>query len=431
MRREQQLDDWKVDADGIAWLTCDMPGSAANVLSGAVLQELAASSTEVAELAARRRGRAVRQAERLHRRRRHQGIRPDSHARQRAIAWCARDKPCLQQLEDLALPDALRRCTGSRWAAAWNWRWPARYRVGADDAKLVSGLAGSACSAFIPDSAARCARCGSIGVRPAMDLMLKGKPFKGRRALERRIDRSSWCRPRSSSQRAKALLLQAPRRRRPRRSWRGSLNLAPLRPFVATPGRPPPCSIGVRREHYPAPYAIVDLWQRYGAVGAASYEAEARSISELMCTPTSRNLVRVFMLQDRLKGLGGKQQVEFKHVHVIGAGVMGGDIATLGGTARHDCDAAGSQRGAAAAGARRARRPFRQTAGAIPQAAAAATRVCVMDVDGDGVAACRRRSSRPSSKTSRRSKLSMRNSSRSSNRAHCSRRIPPASRSKR
>jgi 3-hydroxyacyl-CoA dehydrogenase/enoyl-CoA hydratase/3-hydroxybutyryl-CoA epimerase len=83
----------------------------------------------------------------------------------------------------------------------------------------------------------------------------------------------------------------------------------------------------VRRDQYPAPYAILDLWQRYGAAGAESYEAEARSISDLMCTPTSRNLVRVFLLQDRLKGLGGKSPAEFRHVHVVGAGVMGGDIA--------------------------------------------------------------------------------------------------------
>jgi 3-hydroxyacyl-CoA dehydrogenase/enoyl-CoA hydratase/3-hydroxybutyryl-CoA epimerase len=46
-----------------------------------------------------------------------------------------------------------------------------------------------------------------------------------------------------------------------------------------------------------------------------------------MCTPTSRNLVRVFMLQDRLKGLGGKSPADFRRVHVIGAGIMGGDIA--------------------------------------------------------------------------------------------------------
>src|SRR6202000_1873995 len=82
----------------------------------------------------------------------------------------------------------------------------------------------------------------------------------------------------------------------------------------------------VRGEHYPAPYAIVDLWQRHGAAGSAAYEAEARSISELMCSPSSRNLVRVFLLQDRLKGLGGESKAQFKHLHVIGAGVMGGDI---------------------------------------------------------------------------------------------------------
>jgi 3-hydroxyacyl-CoA dehydrogenase/enoyl-CoA hydratase/3-hydroxybutyryl-CoA epimerase len=35
----------------------------------------------------------------------------------------------------------------------------------------------------------------------------------------------------------------------------------------------------------------------------------------------------VFLLQDRLKGLGGKPQIDFRHVHVVGAGVMGGDIA--------------------------------------------------------------------------------------------------------
>jgi 3-hydroxyacyl-CoA dehydrogenase / enoyl-CoA hydratase / 3-hydroxybutyryl-CoA epimerase len=46
-----------------------------------------------------------------------------------------------------------------------------------------------------------------------------------------------------------------------------------------------------------------------------------------MCTPQSRGLVRVFMLQDRLKGLGGKTKFDCNHVHVIGAGVMGGDIA--------------------------------------------------------------------------------------------------------
>src|SRR5690606_13099202 len=83
-----------------------------------------------------------------------------------------------------------------------------------------------------------------------------------------------------------------------------------------------------RPEHYPAPYALIDLWQRHGGRGPQAYDAEARSMARLLCTPTSRNLVRVFFLQERLKS-GSKQAAEnIRNVHVVGAGVMGGDIAT-------------------------------------------------------------------------------------------------------
>ena len=49
-------------------------------------------------------------------------------------------------------------------------------------------------------------------------------------------------------------------------------------------------------------------------------------MTKLAATPTARNLTRVFFLQERLKGLGGKDH-GIAHVHVVGAGVMGGDIA--------------------------------------------------------------------------------------------------------
>ncbi|MGH8209524.1 MAG: 3-hydroxyacyl-CoA dehydrogenase family protein, partial [Steroidobacteraceae bacterium] len=77
----------------------------------------------------------------------------------------------------------------------------------------------------------------------------------------------------------------------------------------------------------PAPYAIIDLWSRSGAHGAQAFEDEARSIAHLFTTEASRSLVRVFLLQDRLKALGGKSAAHIKHVHVVGAGVMGADIA--------------------------------------------------------------------------------------------------------
>jgi 3-hydroxyacyl-CoA dehydrogenase/enoyl-CoA hydratase/3-hydroxybutyryl-CoA epimerase len=82
-----------------------------------------------------------------------------------------------------------------------------------------------------------------------------------------------------------------------------------------------------RKDHYPAPYAMIDIWTSDGASDATGYEAEANSFAELMCTSTSRNLVRVFLLQSKLKGQGNKTDTRIKHVHVVGAGVMGGDIA--------------------------------------------------------------------------------------------------------
>ncbi len=82
----------------------------------------------------------------------------------------------------------------------------------------------------------------------------------------------------------------------------------------------------VNKKHYPAPYAIVKNWIRDGAKGDAMMN-EAKSIAKLMMTETSRNLVRVFFLQTQLKGLAKGIKFKPQHVHVIGAGTMGGDIA--------------------------------------------------------------------------------------------------------
>src|SRR6185437_4066926 len=104
------------------------------------------------------------------------------------------------------------------------------------------------------------------------------------------------------------------------------LSSALIRPFVRR-ALSAQVAAKARPDHYPAPYAIIDLWARFGAHGAEAFEGEARSIAHLFTTETARNLIRVFLLQDRLKGLGGKAGADIKHVHVVGAGVMGGDIA--------------------------------------------------------------------------------------------------------
>ncbi|GAA4862767.1 3-hydroxyacyl-CoA dehydrogenase NAD-binding domain-containing protein [Luteimonas vadosa] len=81
-----------------------------------------------------------------------------------------------------------------------------------------------------------------------------------------------------------------------------------------------------RRDHYPAPYSLIETWRRSGGDIHARLAAERRSVVKLAGTPTARNLTRVFFLQERLKGIGGKDP-GIETVHVVGAGVMGGDIA--------------------------------------------------------------------------------------------------------
>ncbi|MBL7478853.1 3-hydroxyacyl-CoA dehydrogenase NAD-binding domain-containing protein [Legionella bononiensis] len=84
----------------------------------------------------------------------------------------------------------------------------------------------------------------------------------------------------------------------------------------------------VRKEHYPAPYAVIDLWEKEGGFGDRAFLKEADSVEQLVSNgDTSKNLIRAFHLRERLKGFSKDSNFRAKHVHVIGAGVMGGDIA--------------------------------------------------------------------------------------------------------
>src|SRR6184192_4918671 len=79
-------------------------------------------------------------------------------------------------------------------------------------------------------------------------------------------------------------------------------------------------------EHYPAPHALIGLWEKHGGDKAAMLTAEKTSFANLMVTPTAQNLIRVFFLREQMKKLAGSGN-RIRQVHVIGAGAMGGDIA--------------------------------------------------------------------------------------------------------
>jgi len=83
----------------------------------------------------------------------------------------------------------------------------------------------------------------------------------------------------------------------------------------------------VDKKHYPAPFELIKHWQRYANDSKRMYENEANQVAKLLNSAQSQNLIRTFLLQEKLKHQTTKDKYKFKHVHVIGGGIMGGDIA--------------------------------------------------------------------------------------------------------
>ncbi|MBS1139038.1 MAG: 3-hydroxyacyl-CoA dehydrogenase [Proteobacteria bacterium] len=158
-----------------------------------------------------------------------------------------------------------------------------------------------------------------VGPAAALDLMLTGKTLDAKRA--KRMGLADDCvPPRVMEMAARQLVVSGqPRRQLP---FMQRLLNGPLKSVVANGARKQVAK-KARPEHYPAPYAIIDLWAKHDGNALAAPEVVDRIIS----SPTARNLLRVFHLQERLKGFGKESDFKARRVHVIGAGVMGGDIA--------------------------------------------------------------------------------------------------------
>lgn len=103
------------------------------------------------------------------------------------------------------------------------------------------------------------------------------------------------------------------------------LSLAPARALAARRMR---AKVEDRapQDHYPAPHALIDLWEDQARDRAGLQAAEIASFARLLATDTAQNLIRVFHLRERLKS-DAPDEDPVAHVHVIGAGAMGAGIA--------------------------------------------------------------------------------------------------------
>lgn len=104
-------------------------------------------------------------------------------------------------------------------------------------------------------------------------------------------------------------------------------NLSFVKNIIAYQARKQLKQKNVLQEHYPAPYAAIEYLARTRINSSQAFIEEAEAVSRLTGSRTTENLVRLFFLRDRLKKLSKTEAADLKHVHVVGAGTMGADIA--------------------------------------------------------------------------------------------------------
>jgi 3-hydroxyacyl-CoA dehydrogenase/enoyl-CoA hydratase/3-hydroxybutyryl-CoA epimerase len=103
-------------------------------------------------------------------------------------------------------------------------------------------------------------------------------------------------------------------------------NWTPVRKFLAGQMRKKTAA-RANPMHYPAPFELIDAWEAHGNKPQEMLDEEVTRNARLITGSTSRGLRRVFWLMERLKAQGKNSDFKARRVHVIGAGVMGGDIA--------------------------------------------------------------------------------------------------------
>ena len=311
---------WTTDRDGLAWLTFDKAGESTNTFSREAMEELGRV------LAAIRlenpKGLVIRSAKDNF----IAGADVEEFTRFRspaeALAFTRLGWDVLQALHDLPFPTTAMIhgfCMGGGLELAL----ACRYRVALEDPKTRLAFP-EVMLGIMPVWHGAQWLPRLVGPGPALDMMLTGRAIDARRAKRMRlVDEAVPLRILENT--ARMVTLEA----RPRKALPLSQRvLFYARGFVAAQARKQ-VRKRARRDHYPAPYAIIDLWRKYDGNPFLAANDPLCSIEALFDHPTTKNLIRIFFLQERLKSLAKGVRFEPRHVHVVGAGVMGGDIAAI------------------------------------------------------------------------------------------------------
>lgn len=197
------------------------------------------------------------------------------------------------------------------------------YRVATDDAKTKLGLP-EVMLGIIPGWGGTVRLVKLIGPVKGLPLIMQGRTVSSQQAAK--LGMIDACVPkRQLLKTAKYFILHKPSKHNP--NWFDNLfNYPPFRNIFAYFAEKQLRS-KISSEHYPAPYGVLANWKKHGTDGVAPFKAEINADLEIIQKPTAKNLIRAFFLQEQLKEQAKIVDFKAKHVHVIGGGTMGGDIA--------------------------------------------------------------------------------------------------------
>ena len=299
-----RLVHWKPDrrSDGFLVLSLDRADERVNALSRPVIDELDAMLERIALDPPK--GVVIRSAKAA-------GFIPGAdikgfeqiEARGEVEDWIRRGQLVYQRLAELPCPTVAAihgHCMGGGTELAL----ACRYRVASKDDSTRIGLPEVKLGIY-PGWGGSVRLPRLVGAPAAFDMMLTQRNLTASAAraiglVDRVVE------PSRLLEAAIGLLQQRPVRPLKQRALAWLTNTWPARQLLA-PQMVKQVARKARKEHYPAPYALISTWQRSGGLPIhAALKAEARSVVALARTPTARNLVRVFFLMERLKGLGGK-----------------------------------------------------------------------------------------------------------------------------
>jgi 3-hydroxyacyl-CoA dehydrogenase/enoyl-CoA hydratase/3-hydroxybutyryl-CoA epimerase len=312
---------WEKDREGLVWLTFDKQAESTNTFSRQALEELRSAIRAIG--ADRPRGLIVRSAKENF----IAGADVEEFTRfqtpQEAMAFVKLGWDVFQELHELPFPTTAM-VNGFCMGGGVELALACRYRVALDDPKTRFALP-EVMLGIMPAWHGVQWLPKLVGPAAAFDMLLTGKSVDARRA--KRIGLVDQAVPlRILENTARMVTLEA--RPRPKLNLLNRLMGGPLKGVVVSQARKQVAK-RARREHYPAPYAILELWRKYDGDPFAASSDPSCSVETLFAHPTTANLIRIFFLQERLKAQGKVAEVNVRHVHVVGAGVMGGDIAAI------------------------------------------------------------------------------------------------------